>query len=150
AETHNPLPGTAVDSQKICWNGKNGVVTHAHLLDANFAKDSLWSRFADAAIYRFSRMIHCDLKAKLGKIGANYSSKIEQSCAQISQVFAIDFMIIGHTHYGGEKTRDGLKIFNLGSWLTVPYALFQAGDSYWFGAIERGATPPGSQMFKPF
>ena len=150
AEAQNPLPGAAVDSQKICWNGKNGVVTHAHLFDANFDKDSLWSRLADAAIYRFSRMIHCDLKANLGKIGENYSRKIEQSCAQIGQVFAVDFMIIGHTHYGGAKTLDGIKIFNLGSWLTVPYALFKAGDSYWFGVIEKGASFPAGQMFKPF
>lgn len=150
AEQQNPLPAAAIDSHKLCWNGKNGMVTHAHLFDKHFDKDSWWARFADATIYRVSRLLGCDLKAKIGRLGNLYSCQIENACTQIGQLFELDFMVIGHTHYGGERNLNGIRLFNLGSWLTTPYALFRTGDSYCFCSIDKNTMLPEQNKFKSF
>lgn len=143
----NPLPEPAVDSEQICWNGKAGAVTHAHYFDAKFAKSSWWATSLDAIIYRVSRLINFDLKESLGQIGRNYSNKIEESCS-IGRLFAVDFMIIGHTHYGSERVVNGVRLFNLGSWLTEPFALFKANDSYSFQKVTADSLVPEPEEFK--
>jgi UDP-2,3-diacylglucosamine pyrophosphatase LpxH len=150
AEAQNPLPGQAIEGQKLSWNGKTGLITHAHFFDQHFDKDSWWAKVTDAAIYNISRLIHCDIKAKLGKIGENYSARIEKSCSQMGRLFGADYMIIGHTHYGGERNVNGIRLFNLGSWITQPYALFKAGNQYSMLAVTALKPLPENGDFKPF
>lgn len=146
----NPLPTPAIDGEKMTWNGRSGVVTHAQIFDANFDKASRWAVFTDTLIYWFSRLIRLDVKKHLGAIGRNYSDRIEKSCCTISRVFAEDFVIIGHTHYGGERVVGEVKLFNLGSWLTDPFALFKSGDDYVFRKITADALLPASEEFRKF
>lgn len=148
ADSDNPFPDAAVDSELLKLGDRKGIVTHAHFFDANFDKDSLWARIADAAIYRVSRILNWDIKAHLGFIGQNYSDKIENSAATIGEMFGMNFMIIGHTHYGGSKLLKGIRLFNLGSWITRPYALFLRDNRYCFSPIKTGESLPDEKEFQ--
>lgn len=150
AGAENPLNSPAIISEILCWNKINGIVTHAHLFDPHFENSSWWATLLDALIYKVSRLINYDLKESLGKIARDYSAKIEENSSLASEEFHGDFMIIGHTHYGGDRIVNGVRLFNLGSWLTEPFAFFKKGDSFVFKKIEENALLPSESDFKKF
>ncbi|GAB4272567.1 MAG: UDP-2,3-diacylglucosamine diphosphatase [Candidatus Rifleibacteriota bacterium] len=146
----NPFPENAIISERLEWQNFSGIVTHAHLFDPHFHKSSWWAKLLDSIIYMVSRIIGVDIKNNLGRIGKNYSDEIEKSASMSAKVFKADFMIIGHTHYGGERRLNGVRLFNLGSWITKPFALFRKGNQFSFIEVSNKKLIPGEVEYSQF
>ncbi len=147
AGPENPFPFAAIDSEVLTWGDKTGLVTHAHFFDEKFENTSLSGRIADSLIYFLSGLIGKDLKNMIGAAGSKYSQKIEDETAKMAGLFKYDFVVIGHTHYGGDRIVRGIRLFNLGSWLTEPYALFRCGDRLAMKKIVADDFLPGPGDF---
>lgn len=147
AGPENPFPFGAIDSEVLTWRDKTGLVTHAHFFDDKFENTPWWGRIADSLTYGISRLIGKDLKKMIGTAGNKYSQKIEDEAAKMAGLFKYDFVVIGHTHYGGDRTVRGIRLFNLGSWLTEPYALFRCGDRLAMKKIAADDFLPGEDDF---
>lgn len=143
----NPFPGAAIDSEVLTWRGRPGLVTHAHFFDEEFENTPWWGRIADSLTYFLSGLLGKDLKKMIGAAGSKYSEKIEDETAKMAGLFKYDFVVMGHTHYGGDRTVRGIRLFNLGSWLTEPYALFKCGDRLAMKKIAADDFFPGPDDF---
>lgn len=61
-----------------------------------------------------------------------------------------NYLIVGHTHCPGIFKIGGLKVFNLGSWLTKPYAFFVKDNKYAFFKITRNHLLPQEEDYHNF
>ena len=146
----NPFNQKAVDSLALDWNETPGIITHGHLFDPNFNHTSLLGRLADSAIYNLSKLIGKDLKNCIQTWTDKYGKKLETTGSSSAELFFSKIIIMGHTHSGGFREINNTKIYNLGSWLTEPWAFFKQAEKYAFKKIEKNSLLPNEKDFREF
>lgn len=146
---NNPFKQEAVKSVPLNWSDTEGIITHGHFFDPNFNHTSVFGRIIDSAIYNISRLIGRDLKNCIQKWTDKYGKKLETTGSSSSELFFNKVIIMGHTHAGGFREINDTKIYNLGSWLTVPWAFFKQGEKYAFKKIENNYLLPREEDFRP-
>lgn len=144
----NPIGVKAQISKLINIGTKKGIVTHGHYFDSKINRGNLLGRLIDKLIYSISKRIGWNLRDLTLFMRKRYSLKLELEIVEKAKLFNKDFIIIGHTHEGGPAILENTRVFNLGSWLSMPWAFYLTGDDkYAICKIERKNLFPEGKDF---
>lgn len=142
----NPFHLIASKAEILAIGKRNGVVTHGHFFDSPTNRGSAIGIILDKLVYNISSCIGWNLRDLTTFMRKRIAAKLEKNVAEKATVFGKDFVILGHTHEGGVTIINDTRIFNLGSWLSIPWAFYITGeDKYAIRKIEKDNLFPKSQ-----
>lgn len=142
----NPFNLNASRSEHIALGKRTGIATHGHFFDSPINRGNVIGIILDKLAYSISSRIGWNLRDLTIFMRKRIAVKLEKNVAEKATVFRKDFVIMGHTHEGGTTIIDEVKIFNLGSWLSKPWAFYITGDNkYAICKIKKQNLFPKSQ-----
>jgi len=110
---------------EFTWNGKGVLVFHGDIFDKFTSKYPKISDFADY-LYRFSLRID-PKKMRIGRWLKRNSKtfirnveKVFEGAIKYAKSKKADIVICGHTHHVEDRTADGIRYLNPGSWTDAP------------------------------
>lgn len=108
------------------------VAIHGHEIDKEVSFLNPILGAFEHIFYSFSTWINIDLREKCVPIMTLYHNFKGYYPSLVKKYSDANILVLGHTHNPGQFVVDGVKIFNLGSWLTDPRCFAILGDRYSF------------------
>ena len=142
----NILEEAHFEYQQMVWH-----ITHGHAFDPSFGHSSWLNTMLDKVLYNLSKLLHWDIRTSLHFLTEKHYQGISSITTQKMQKqyedTPFDVLICGHTHCPESKKINSFHVFNLGSWMQRPFALFVKGEQYAFIEITKDKLCPQEEDF---
>lgn len=148
------------DTVKLIFPETPVMCLHGHKADTKFGDPfNWWTRLKDLLLYRAASLFKTDFR-NTSRWTRWLATRYYDSIGFYKTLFdycrrnACHIGIVGHTHGAGVFTDAGkpaekpVTIFNTGSWLHAPAAVFIKGGKYAFHMVTHEALQPAEDSFK--